>query len=326
MSERDGMQPEEEQEKEFLESSEQTEGERGLEEATHEPEAHVEATQEYQQAENIEASVIELIEEAGEPAPSDGAKDEISGLPVPIPKPASESVEAEAIEASVTEMIETSGVEPGENQISKIDSFTRETEDGLEQDVGATPLPIPNAPQVFDKEQDLGATPLPIPNEPNEVGTDAPPSVDPGGPYDQIAVESTTAGNEGQAEATPSDMPDSVPPVIRAEEIMLDRKGDDKPVGPESGEVIGIKLNSEAETPSEMPPELSEEEIIRKRPGKEEVDFKFFKPIPAEEDPIAEGGKVVGPHFTENEEDIPGGDQGESEGAAHYDSATGDEG
>jgi hypothetical protein len=176
--------------------------------------------------------------------------------------------ESEAIETSVTEMVDAGSSEAGENVISKIDSFTKETEEGYVK---------------------------------SESGEE---------------IYAKIKGKE----------PGELPLESKEDEILLDGKGGDKPIDPEAveGEVIRFKHISEAESPSEMPPELSEDEIGQKWPGKEggaDVEYKFFhegetpsemppelsedvislkeelgKPIPAEEDPTAEVGKISGPN------------------------------
>ncbi|MEN8241807.1 MAG: hypothetical protein ABFS17_07795, partial [Chloroflexota bacterium] len=88
MSEREYSENEENTEASEVEETQETPEARQLEQATHEAEAHVEATQTYQEAEQIEASVTGLVEEAAAPDPGEAAKDEISATPIPLPIPA----------------------------------------------------------------------------------------------------------------------------------------------------------------------------------------------------------------------------------------------
>ena len=82
-----------------VEETQESPESRQLEQATHEPEALVEASRGYEEAEQIESSVAELVQEAdvsgqGEaariedpPPPPDG-RDEISATPITLPEPA----------------------------------------------------------------------------------------------------------------------------------------------------------------------------------------------------------------------------------------------
>ncbi len=84
-----------------IEETQESPESRQLEQATHEPEALVEATRGYEEAEQIESSVAELVQEADvshrddiawddEPQPPPDRQAEISVLPVPVPSPEDE--------------------------------------------------------------------------------------------------------------------------------------------------------------------------------------------------------------------------------------------
>jgi hypothetical protein len=186
MSEREYSDNEDRTEASEVQESQETPETRQLEEATHEPEAHVEATQEYQEAEKIEASVTGLIEEVEAPAPSEGAKEEISTLPVPIPSPADE------ISATPLPLPDPA------------------------DEISALPLPIPDpAEEISTAQVDTPGGVIDPIEQTDMPGTHEGATAGEGGqdPAGDQATPINLPGTQDEVSATPINTPEPVPPI-----------------------------------------------------------------------------------------------------------------
>ena len=140
-----------------FESQESSEGQldsaeaRTLDDATFEPEAAVEQSLSYQQAEAIQATFVEVVQTA----------DEVSDLAAPIPGPSTDTVTAQ-VEAAETDTVSTSEQADSSPQASEEASAApvdREHEVG-QADVPAQEMDVQLPEQRLDGGQTEGQDPL----------------------------------------------------------------------------------------------------------------------------------------------------------------------
>lgn len=293
-------------EEESLESPEAREEVESLDEATHEPGAQIEQTGDIQTAEAIEASISELTEVANEnvvgtasvsmeapdpgPHPPPELEEEESTLgtaPNEMPLEMDKSGETVGLKWDESAMVKGSEEEiegAPINQPREI-AMDEEPPHSLEADeVGSAaglvakedPTPDPHPPdregmQVLEEEAILQEAPTEMPPEMNRLESDEVVGFKFFKPVP--AEEDLSAMVKGNPEST-----EQIKSLGGSDEEALDGKGSvakweyDPP--PERGrdEAIG------GEAPGGMPPEMNRLE------SDEVVGFKFFKPVPAEED------------------------------------------
>jgi len=263
-------------EEESLEAPEAREEVEALDQTTNEAEAYVEKTRSYAEAEAIEGALVEMvkgspdtIEQTAPPGTSDAGiekieakddKDEVTPINLPSPKDSQIAASPLTIPQDVSEVADgTASVsmeapDPGphpppelEEEESTLWTAPSEMPSEMDKSGETVGLKWDESAMVKGSEEEIEGTPI---NQPREIAMDEEP------PH---SLEANEVGSAAGSVAKEDPSPDPTPP---------DREG------------MQV-LEEEAilrEAPTEMPPEMDRLE------SDEVVGFKFFKPVPAEED------------------------------------------
>ncbi|MEJ2487484.1 MAG: hypothetical protein P8Y68_17310 [Anaerolineales bacterium] len=164
-------------------------------------------------------------------------------------------------------------------EVRELDQATQEPEAHVE------------ATRGFEEAEQIEASVTDLVEEEAHIAIEDDPTTSPQGSEEISATPITLPGQSVEDEgAAPIPLPEPVElePAIDPEDLVEPVPPSELPVEDTAEELVGAKLKGEDEIrepipPAEMPPEVELADDVEMVKQEEDVDFKFFKPVPAEE-------------------------------------------
>jgi hypothetical protein len=176
-------------------------GQQALDDATYEPSAYIEHGGDFQQAEDIQNNFVALTANAA------AARDaeQVSSLPVPIPKPVEAAADGEKVGHLPIPLPKPAEETAGAQEISSLPvpiPKPAKAAAGAEE-AGVLPLPLPKPDEKSTGVEKAGVLPVPIPKPAEETVLEEPP-----GDHEPLSrTEPPGEEEEDKDKATPINIP-----------------------------------------------------------------------------------------------------------------------